>query len=65
MTAPTRCQTCRERNKTQPRGNNTGQPRQMYAVYCSDCGIQTQVPFQPKQGRSVYCQNCYPAHKRY
>src|SRR5260370_41548630 len=67
ITAPTRCQACRERNKAQPRGKpvqNTGQPRQMYSVYCSDCGTQTQVPFEPRQGRPVYCRNCYPAHKR-
>jgi CxxC-x17-CxxC domain-containing protein len=31
----------------------------MFAVKCSDCGKDTQVPFEPRQGRPVYCSDCY------
>jgi CxxC-x17-CxxC domain-containing protein len=33
--------------------------RQMFPVVCSDCGKETEVPFEPSQGRPVYCSDCY------
>jgi CxxC-x17-CxxC domain-containing protein len=33
--------------------------RQMYPVTCSECGKETQVPFEPRAGRPVYCSDCY------
>jgi CxxC-x17-CxxC domain-containing protein len=38
-------------------------PRQMFDVTCSECGKQTQVPFQPDGTRPVYCRDCYEKHK--
>jgi len=67
MTAPTRCPACRQQHKAQPRGNSGSNPygqRQMYSVFCSNCGMQTQVPFQPTPGRAIYCRSCYPAHRK-
>ena len=26
---------------------------------CSDCGIETTVPFKPTQGRPVLCRQCF------
>ena len=26
---------------------------------CSDCGIETTVPFKPTQGRPVFCRSCF------
>ncbi|MBI4127970.1 MAG: hypothetical protein HY459_02770 [Parcubacteria group bacterium] len=34
-------------------------PRQMYPAVCSNCGAQTEVPFQPAEGRPVYCRDCF------
>jgi CxxC-x17-CxxC domain-containing protein len=33
--------------------------RQMYTIICSECGKETQVPFEPRAGRPVYCSDCY------
>ena len=33
--------------------------RQMYTVTCTECGKETQVPFEPRAGRPVYCSACY------
>lgn len=35
------------------------QGRQLYNVKCSNCGKDTQVPFQPTEGRPVYCRDCF------
>ncbi|WP_342766513.1 CxxC-x17-CxxC domain-containing protein [Candidatus Hecatella orcuttiae] len=37
----------------------------MYPVTCSDCGVETEVPFKPTEGRPVYCRECYQKHRRY
>ena len=39
-------------------------PRQMYDAVCSECGKQTQVPFQPKEGSPVYCRECYQSKRQ-
>ena len=52
---PKRCVECRARRRETLRGT----PRQMYAAVCSDCLIETEVPFEPKSGREIYCRPCY------
>ncbi len=37
--------------------------RKMYPIKCSDCGNDSEVPFQPKEGRPVYCKECLPKHR--
>ncbi|WP_394297334.1 CxxC-x17-CxxC domain-containing protein [Methanosarcina sp. 1.H.T.1A.1] len=32
---------------------------------CSDCGVETQVPFKPTEGRPVYCRDCLPKHRKF
>lgn len=39
------------------------QGRQLYNVKCSNCGKDTQVPFQPSGDRPVYCRDCYMQKK--
>ncbi len=71
---PKRCLPCRQARKAQQNGgtrSNFGSgsygsggyvnraPRQMFPVTCSDCGKDTQVPFEPRSGRPVYCSDCY------
>ncbi len=34
-----------------------------YPIICSDCGKDSEVPFQPKTDRPVYCRECLPKHR--
>ena len=34
-------------------------PREMFPATCSNCGKETQVPFQPRGDRPVYCSDCF------
>ncbi len=67
---PKRCSSCREVRKARQYGNNGNSyrndsynsyrpSRQMFPVKCSDCGKDTEVPFEPTNGRPVYCSDCY------
>jgi CxxC-x17-CxxC domain-containing protein len=40
------------------RGYSSG-PREMHPAVCSQCGKQTEVPFQPTAGKPVYCRECF------
>src|SRR5882672_9183221 len=59
---PGRCPDCRAARK-QSRGGGGGgydRPRrQMYPATCSQCGKETQVPFQPRGDKPVYCSDCF------
>lgn len=55
---PKRCPTCRQARK-QERHGDSGQPRQMFAATCAECGKSTEVPFQPRGDKPVYCSDCY------
>ena len=37
----------------------TGRHREYFAVICSSCGNQAQVPFKPRMDRPVYCSDCF------
>ena len=32
-------------------------------THCSDCGIETTVPFKPTQGRPVLCRQCFQSKR--
>ncbi|NCN39097.1 MAG: DNA-directed RNA polymerase [Candidatus Aenigmarchaeota archaeon CG_4_10_14_0_8_um_filter_37_24] len=53
-----------ERNKFDRR-DNFDKPRVLHKVTCSDCGEQTEVPFEPRQGRPVYCKDCFQKHRKF
>jgi len=40
-------------------GGHGGGNRQMYPAICSNCGKETEVPFQPTPGKPVYCRECF------
>lgn len=40
-------------------GGYANAPRQMFAAICSNCGKQTEVPFQPRSDKPVYCRECF------
>ena len=62
---PKRCKPCKSRrsglsavaNGTGPAA--AGISRTETRTECSDCGIQTTVPFKPTQGRPVLCRSCF------
>jgi CxxC-x17-CxxC domain-containing protein len=63
---PKRCPTCRQARKATQSGSsynndNSGYStrREMFPAKCSECGKDTQVPFQPRSGRPVYCSDCF------
>ena len=39
--------------------------RQMYPATCSNCGKQTEVPFQPRGDKPVYCSECFESQRSY
>jgi len=65
-TEPKRCPDCRRARKAE-RGGGRGEggggassgPRQMFPVTCSNCGKETEVPFEPRGDRPVYCTDCF------
>jgi CxxC-x17-CxxC domain-containing protein len=34
-------------------------PRQMYPAICSNCGKETEVPFEPRSDKPVFCRECF------
>lgn len=38
--------------------------RQLYPAICSECGQETEVPFNPTPGKPVFCRDCFQARKR-
>ena len=74
MNEPSRCPDCRaarNRNRNEGYGGTGGgggysagggyerRERQMFPAVCSNCGKETQVPFQPRSDRPVYCSDCF------
>ena len=45
---PTRCRNCRAARKGGSPSGESGPPRTLFAAVCSECGRDTQVPFQPR-----------------
>jgi CxxC-x17-CxxC domain-containing protein len=40
-------------------GDGERRQREMFAVTCSACGNEAQVPFQPRGDKPVYCSDCF------
>jgi len=74
---PKRCTSCRANRRAGressdydlrdiggPRGYERGErpAREYFAVLCSSCGNQAQVPFKPRMDRPVYCSDCFRSH---
>ena len=45
-------------------GGGGGGDRSRIQVTCSNCGVETSVPFEPAPGRPVYCRDCYQKMRR-
>lgn len=67
---PKRCKPCKSRrsglsaaaNGTAP--TPAGLSRTETRTHCSDCAIETTVPFKPTQGRPVLCRQCFQRKAR-
>ena len=44
-------------------GGYSAGPRQMYPAVCSECGRDTEVPFQPRTDKPVYCRDCFQTRR--
>ncbi len=52
---PKRCKQCKAK-----RANGSGpRVRAETRTKCSECGVETTVPFRPTQGRPVLCRSCF------
>ena len=40
-------------------GGYSSGPRQLFPAVCSNCGKDTEVPFQPSGDKPVYCRECF------
>jgi len=66
---PKRCKPCKSRrsglsaaaNGAAPGPAAAGLSRTETRTECSECGVQTTVPFKPTQGRPVLCRQCFQA----
>ena len=63
---PKRCKPCKSRRGAPGANAATGGgpaaagiSRTETRTECSECGIETTVPFKPTQGRPVLCRQCY------
>jgi CxxC-x17-CxxC domain-containing protein len=74
---PGRCPDCRRARKSQHGGGGYASAggysagggyerpqRQMYPAVCSNCGKETQVPFQPRGDKPVYCSDCFAEQRQ-
>jgi CxxC-x17-CxxC domain-containing protein len=65
---PKRCKPCKSKRSTatQRAGGGpaaAGLSRTETRTECSECGIETTVPFKPTQGRPVLCRQCFQAKR--
>jgi CxxC-x17-CxxC domain-containing protein len=62
---PKRCKLCKAKRAGLGRSTNPNAPTTLpfskteTQTECSECGIQTTVPFKPTQGRPVLCRECF------
>ncbi len=59
---PKRCKPCKGLRAVAPNRPGSGAgvlSRTETRTHCSQCGIETTVPFKPTQGRPVLCRQCF------
>jgi CxxC-x17-CxxC domain-containing protein len=64
---PKRCKPCKSKRASAGRPGGgpaaAGISRTETRTHCSECGIETTVPFKPTQGRPVLCRQCFQAKR--
>lgn len=66
---PKRCKPCKSKRagvsaRTGAGPAAAGISRTETRTHCSECGIETTVPFKPTQGRPVLCRQCFQLKQR-
>ena len=66
---PKRCKPCKSKRAGVALRSGSGPAaaglsRTETRTECSECGIQTTVPFKPTQGRPVLCRQCFQTKQR-
>ena len=59
---PTYCPDCRDMRRAVAKESQLmprGAQRPLFDAVCSECGMQTRVPFQPIPGLPVFCESCF------
>ena len=57
---PKRCKPCKARRSQNHQGSGGGSYQRVETVtVCSQCGKETEVPFQPRLDKPVYCRECF------
>ncbi len=58
---PKRCKDCKGKRSTARRASAGSKRRSgtETRTNCSQCGVETTVPFRPTQGRPVLCRGCF------
>jgi len=60
---PKRCKPCKFKRASAGRPGaapgTAAQSRTETRTHCSECGVETTVPFKPTQGRPVLCRQCF------
>ncbi|MBS1799763.1 MAG: zinc-ribbon domain containing protein [Acidobacteria bacterium] len=65
---PKRCKPCKSKRAGAAMRSGSGPAaagisRTETRTTCSECGIETTVPFKPTQGRPVLCRGCFQAKR--
>ena len=59
---PAYCPDCRDMRRAVAKESQLkqrGVQRTLFDAVCSECGMQTRVPFQPTPGLPVFCKPCF------
>jgi len=58
---PKRCKDCKGKRSAKRRTGDSPSRRSSTETRtnCSQCGVETTVPFRPTQGRPVLCRSCF------
>lgn len=59
---PKRCKPCKAKRAAKGTGSAPSM-RTETRTACSECGVETTVPFKPTQGRPVLCRSCFQQKK--
>jgi CxxC-x17-CxxC domain-containing protein len=66
---PKRCKPCKSKRYGGAAAKQAGGPaaagisRTETRTHCSECGVETTVPFRPTQGRPVLCRACFQSKR--
>ncbi|MDE3106248.1 MAG: zinc-ribbon domain containing protein [Acidobacteriota bacterium] len=63
---PKRCKPCKSKRAGAKAGAGpaaAGISRTETRTHCSECGVETTVPFKPTQGRPVLCRQCFQSKR--